>query len=167
VALRNLTLGFPCIGMPSDLRLPTACDRCDRIWLAEPGLEGVTICRFCAAPAHVFPGESYRAEDSALFEKIEHEVHAAQLSERTSQELWATLSNVPERRRRPDLLLLPVVVAIPALQFVREGFPEDRTQLSHAVGMILVVISAHIYALEVRQSPGVQREAALPHWPIQ
>jgi hypothetical protein len=33
--------------------------------------------------------------------------------------------------------------------------------------MILVVISAHIYALEVRQSLAGQREATLPQWPTQ
>lgn len=149
--------------MTSDLRLPTACDSCDRIWLAAPGSEEATQCRFCGGAGHVFPGERYRAGDSPLFERIERAVYAAQLSEETSQRLWATLANVPERRRQPEVLLAPVVKMLPELQFVRDVFAENRVQLSHAVGMMLVVVSAHLYALEVRQSLGGQSAAPSPY----
>ena len=149
--------------MPSDLFLPTACDSCNRTWLAPPELEQVATCPFCKEPAEVVPGESYRAEDDALFERIEGAVLAAHLPELASQRLWATLSNVSERGRRPDLLLLPVVEAMPALQFVQEAFAEDRAQLAHAVGMILVVITSHLRAIEAREPLVAPTPPAPPH----
>ncbi|HXK19251.1 MAG TPA: hypothetical protein VNG33_15665 [Polyangiaceae bacterium] len=148
--------------MPSDLYFPTACDSCDRTWLAPPGLEPGATCRFCSEPAQVVPGETYRAEDIGLFERIESAVYAAQLAQLPSQRLWATLSEVAERGRRPDLLLRPVINAMPALQFVQEAFVEDRTQLAHAVGMILVVITAHLRALEAHQRLWMTAAAAPP-----
>jgi hypothetical protein len=130
------------------LYLPTACDSCDRTWLAPPGIEAGATCPFCGGPAHVVPGETYRAEDVELFERIERAIRVAQLAELSSRRLWATLSDVAERGRRPEQLLLPASDAIPALQFVYEAFAADRAQLSRAVGMILVVITAHLRALE-------------------
>jgi hypothetical protein len=105
-------------------------------------------CPFCHDAAHIVPGETYRTNDLELFEKLESAIHVAQLSELSSQRLWTTLSDVCERGRRPELLLLPVVDAIPTLQFVQEAFPNDRAQLAHAAGMMLVIITAHLRALE-------------------
>ena len=136
--------------MYSAPHLPTACDRCDRAWLARPDFDQMATCPFCDGPADVVPGESYGEADVALFETSASIVHDEQLSRPTSHQLWATLSNVPERGRRPDLLLLPVVDAIPALQFVQETCTQDRAQLARAAGMILVAISAHLRALESR-----------------
>ena len=65
----------------------------------------------CNGPADVVPEESYGEADVALFQRIESVVHDEQLPRLTSHRLWATLSNVPERGLRPDLLL-PVVNAI-------------------------------------------------------
>ena len=138
--------------MPTDLRLPTACDHCDRSWLAPP--EEAALCHFCDGPARVVPGESYRAEDVSLFERIERAVHAAQLSERASQQLCNALNSASERGRHPDLLLHPAVVsALPALRFIREVFADDPAQLARAVGVVLVVISAHLHALDSRTAP--------------
>jgi hypothetical protein len=106
----------------------------------------VAKCRFCGDAARVVPGESYRTRDLALFERIEGAVHAAQLSDLTSQQQWATLNDVPQRRRRPELLMRVVLEALPALAFVPEVAGQDRAQLSHALGMILVVLSARLRA---------------------
>jgi hypothetical protein len=138
--------------MSSALHLPTACDRCDRVWLAEPRFDHTATCPFCNGPAEIVPGESYRAEDVALFEKIASAVHCEQLSGVASHRLWAILSNVSERAGRPELLLLPVVDAIPALQFVQEEFVRDRAALAQAAGMILACLTAHLRALEARRS---------------
>lgn len=73
-------------------------------------------------------------------------MHTAQLSDVTSQRLWATLGNVPERRRRPELLLRAVLDALPRLALVPEMASEDRAQLSHSLGMLLVVMSARLRA---------------------
>jgi hypothetical protein len=98
----------------------------------------------------VLPGESYHAGDVSCFERIERIVAAGRLPERVWTRLWATLSNVPERARRPDVLLLPVVDELPALQFLQqEGFA-DRSRLTRAVGMLLVVISARLRFLAAR-----------------
>lgn len=132
--------------MSSDQYLPTACASCKRIWLAPPRRGGVAKCRFCGDAARVVPGESYRTRDLALFERIEGAVHAAQLSDLTSQQQWATLNDVPQRRRRPELLMRVVLEALPALAFVPEVAGQDRAQLSHALGMILVVLSARLRA---------------------
>lgn len=132
--------------MSSDQYLPTACDGCNRIWLAPPRRGGLAKCRFCNGPACVVPGESYRTRDLSPFERIEGAVHTAQLSDVTSQRLWATLGNVPERRRRPELLLRAVLDALPRLALVPEMASEDRAQLSHALGMLLVVMSARLRA---------------------
>ena len=94
------------------------------------------------------PGESYRAEDVPLFEKIERAVSAAQLSEQSSYRLWATLSDVTERWRRPDHLLLPLIEAIPALKFLIDEFAADRTQLARAVGMSLAAVTTQLRAAE-------------------
>jgi hypothetical protein len=143
--------------MRSAPHLPTACDRCDRAWLARPDFDQIGTCPFCDGPADVVPGESYDEADVALFETIASIVHDEQLSRVASHRLWATLSNVSERGRRPDRLLLPVVAAIPALQFVQEAFVRQRTQLARAAGMTLVAITAHLRALESchRDSPNV------------
>jgi hypothetical protein len=136
--------------MPPALYFPTACDNCDRAWLAAASPEQTPICPFCGGAAEVVPGESYRAEDSALFEKLERVVHDQQLARLRSHQLWTILSNVSERGRRPELLLVPVVDAIPTLQFVQEAFARDRARLAQAAGMILVTINAHLRALEAR-----------------
>ena len=72
----------------------------------------MATCPSCNGPADVVPGESYGEADVALFQRIESVMPEEQLSRLTSHRLWATLSNVAERGRRPDLLLLPVVDAI-------------------------------------------------------
>ena len=131
--------------------LPTACDKCDRAWLAQLRYEQIATCPFCDCPAEIVPGESYRADDVALFERIASVVHGEQLSGLASHRLWAILSNVSERGRRPELLLLPVFEAMPALRFVQDTFIRDRAQLAQGAGMILAAITAHLRALEGRQ----------------
>jgi hypothetical protein len=133
--------------MPSELQVPSACLSCDRAWLAS-ALEQNARCPFCGGPAAVIPGESYQAEDAALFQRIERVLHNRRLSRLTSQGLWTILSNVSERGRRPNFLLLPVVDAVPGLQFIQDDFIRDRARLAQAAGMILVVITAHLHALE-------------------
>jgi hypothetical protein len=139
--------------MSTAMYLPITCDTCDKTWLAGLHSEQVATCSACHQPARVVPGETYRAEDVQLFEKIESAIRAAQLSEPASRRLWATLSNVSERARRPELLLLPMVDAVPALHFVSEEFSDNRAQLARVVGMILVVITAHLSVLEARVEP--------------
>jgi hypothetical protein len=103
----------------------------------------------------VVPGESYRADDIPLFDKIESAIFAAQPPEQVSQRLWDTLSNVSERSRRPDVLVRAVVDAIPGLQFLIDAFADDRAQLGRAVGIILAVLNARLRTLEGRlQMPG-------------
>jgi hypothetical protein len=145
------------------LYLPTACEKCDRTWLAPPACEEPTTCRFCNGPAHIVPGECYRADDVPFFERIESAVHGAHVSEHVSNRLWATLSNVSERWRRPDVLLLPVMDAVPALRFLLNTFPQDRTQLARAVGMVLATITTHLRTLEARQSSSSSAPATPTH----
>jgi hypothetical protein len=128
--------------------LPLACDTCDRAWLAPARFDQIATCPFCDGSAEIIPGESYRAEDVALFARIAGVVHGQHLSSLASHRLWAVLSNVSERARRPELLLLPVFEAMPALRFVQDNFIRDRAQLAHAAGMILAAITAHLRALE-------------------
>lgn len=110
------------------------------------------MCPYCHGAACVVPGESYQSGDVARFERIESIVRGAQLPERVWTRLWATLSNVPERARRPELLLLPVIDELPALQFLQhEGF-RDRARSIGAVGMLLVVISARLRFLAAVRS---------------
>ncbi|HKY34883.1 MAG TPA: hypothetical protein VJN18_02985 [Polyangiaceae bacterium] len=120
--------------------------------MARASLQQKATCPFCHGPADVVPGESYKAEDVGLFDTIESVIHAAQLPRLSSHRLWVVLSNVPERGRRPDLLLLPVVDAMPSLQFVQQDFIHDRAQQARAAGMILAALTAHLRALEARQS---------------
>lgn len=120
--------------------------------MAPASHEQPARCPFCNELGAIIPGESYQADDVVLFERIESIVHVRQLTRVTSHGLWATLSNVSERARRPDLLLLPVVDAMPALQFIQESFARDRAQLARAAGMILAAVTAHLRALEARQS---------------
>jgi hypothetical protein len=134
--------------MPPALHVPIACDRCNRAWLAQASTEQNVTCPFCGSAAEVVPGESYREEDVSLFRKLESVIRCQQLSLNMSHQLWTFLSNVSERARRPDLLLIPVFKAIPALQFVLEDFSVDRPRLSQAAGMMLVAINVQLRALE-------------------
>jgi hypothetical protein len=135
----------------SSLLIPTGCLPCSRTWLAPPAFELPAVCPSCHGQGNVVPGECYRADDVPLFEAIERAVFAAQLSEQASYQVWALLSNVSERWRRPDLLLLPVVEAIPPLQFLIEEFAADRTQLARAVGMGLAAVTTQLRAAEARR----------------
>jgi hypothetical protein len=146
----------------STLHLPTTCDSCDRTWLAPHDSAQVATCPACNEPAHVVPGETYRAEDVALFEKIESTMREADLAESTSRRLWAILSNVSDRGRRPELLLLPVVDTLPALHFVSDHLSEDRAQLARTLGMILVVVTAHLRVLEARHAAHETLQRAEP-----
>jgi hypothetical protein len=128
--------------------LPTACNECNRAWLAPPIFDRAATCQFCEGPAHVVPGEAYRADDIPLFDRIESAISAAQPSEQLSRRLWVTLSNVPQRSRRPEDLVLAVVEAIPGLQFLLDGFANDRAQLGRGVGMILAVLTTHLCTFE-------------------
>jgi hypothetical protein len=134
--------------------LPTACYACDRSWLAPPGLGCAVTCPSCGGPADVVPGESYQVDDVALFARLEGVVRDSQLPRLASHRLWTILNNVVERTRRPDLLLLPVVKAMPALKFVQTNSADDRAHLARAAGMILVVITAHQRALDARDEQG-------------
>ena len=141
--------------MSSTSLIPTACLACRRTWLAPPTFELPAVCPSCHGHADVIPGESYRAEDVRLFEKIERHVSAAQLSQPSSTSLWATLSDVTERWRRPDRLLLPLIEAIPELKFLIDEFAMDRTQLALAVGMSLAAVTTQLRAIEAqRQKSG-------------
>jgi hypothetical protein len=115
-------------------------------------------CQFCQRLAHVVPGESYRAEDIPLFDRIESAISAAQPSEELSRRLWVALSNVSQRSRRPEDLVLVVVDAIPGLQFLIDAFAKDRAQLGRGVGMILAVLTTHLCTFEGRvRSPTAPR----------
>jgi hypothetical protein len=135
--------------------VPTACHVCNRAWLAHRTLE-LPVCRFCHGQAAVVPGECYRSDDVRLFEDIERAVFLSQLSEQSSYRLWVVLSNVSERWRCPDALLVPVVAAVPSLQFLFDDFGTDRTQLSQAVGMILAAVTTQLRTFEAaRRSPAI------------
>jgi hypothetical protein len=136
--------------MRSAPHLPTACDACDQAWLAQARFDQIATCPSCHGTAAIVPGESYEAEDVALFARIAGIVHGEQLSSLASHRLWAVLSNVSERARRPELLLLTVFDAIPALRFVQDTSVRDRAQLALAAGMILAAITAHLRALEAQ-----------------
>jgi hypothetical protein len=153
-AFINLTVASPRHDMSPALRLPIACGRCNRAWLAQASTEQNVTCPFCGSAAEVVPGESYRDEDVSLFRKIESVIHCQQLSLNMSHRLWTFLSNVSERARRPELLLIPVFDAIPALRFVLEDISEDRPRLSQAAGMMLVAINVHLHALEAHAHGG-------------
>jgi hypothetical protein len=99
----------------------------------------------------VVPGEVYRAEDKELFDRIASAVFASQPSERVCQRLWVLLSDVAERSRRPDMLLLKAIDEVPALQFLIESFADDRTQLARAIGMSLAATTTHVRAHEARR----------------
>ena len=133
----------------SPLFIPTACLACDRTWLAPFELRGV--CPSCHGSAEVVPGECYREEDRLLFERIERAVFRAQLTEQTSYRVWATLSNVYVRCRRPEQLLTAVVDAVPSLGFLVDEFAADRTQLSKTIGMSLATVTTHLRAIEARR----------------
>lgn len=135
--------------MASPVFIPTACLTCDRTWLAPFELSGV--CPSCHGLAEVVPGECYREEDRLLFEKIERAVFRAQLTERTSYRIWAMLSNVSQRWRRPDQLLNAVVDAVPSLGFLIDDFAADRAQLSKAIGISLATITIHLRTIEARR----------------
>lgn len=128
--------------------IPTACHRCGKTWLASPVLDARPVCDACHGPVSVVPGECYRAEDRPLFEKIESAVIAARLSESASYRLWGVLSNASERWRRPESLLLPVIDAVPALQFLIDELAADRAQLARAVGMCLATITTQLRTSE-------------------
>lgn len=143
--------------MASTSYLPTACLACNRTWLAPPIFGRPATCQFCQGPAAVVPGESYRADDIPLFDKIESAIFAAQPPEQISQRLWDTLSNVSERSRRPEMLVRAVVDAIPGLQFLIDAFANDTAQLGRGVGIILVVLNARLRTIESRlQMPATQ-----------
>jgi hypothetical protein len=147
--------------MPLTPYLPTACYACGSTWLAPPTFELPSLCQSCHGPAHVVPGESYRAEDIASFEKFEGAISAQQPSEQVSHQLWVALSNVSERWRRPEDLVLVAIDAIPSLQFLIDAFAEDRTQLARAIGMILAVLTTRLRSIEApAQSPGQGPSAA-------
>lgn len=135
--------------MPWAVYIPIACQRCDRAWLSTLGARGNGRCRACGQRAAPIAGESYQDSDVELFERVEAVVYERQLSELNSRQLWATLSNVCERARRPERLLLPAVEAIPALAFL---LVPDTAQLARSVGMLLVAITAHLRALEYRST---------------
>jgi len=106
----------------------------------------------------VVPGEAYRADGIPLFDKIESAIFAAQPPEQISQRLWVNLSNVSERSRRPEILVLAVVDAIPGLRFLIDAFANDRAQLGRSVGIILVVLHARLRTFEGRlRMPTAQR----------
>lgn len=128
--------------------IPTACHTCSRTWLALPRFELPVVCPSCHGQAEVVPGESYRAEDIPLFEKIERALFDAQLPEPYTYRLWATLSDVSERWRRPDRVLLPLIDAVPALKFLIDDFAADRAQLARAVGMSLAAITTQLRSFE-------------------
>jgi hypothetical protein len=148
--------------MASALHLATACDRCDRAWLARLRLGQIARCPYCDGPAAVLPGESYQAKDRALFESIASVVHGEQLTALASYQLWAILSNVAECELRPHLLLLPVFEAMPAVRFVQDACTRDDAQLAHGAGMILAAITAHLRALEARH-PHPRATSAVLH----
>jgi len=134
--------------MPLTPYLPTACCICSRTWLAPPTFDLPSTCQFCQGAAQIVPGESYRADDIPLFDKIESAISAAHPSEQVSHRLWGTLSNVAERWRRPESLVVVAIDAIPRLRFLSEAFTDDRTQLARAIGMILAVLSARLRTFE-------------------
>src|SRR5690349_11048666 len=127
--------------MSSTLLVPTACHLCSKTWLAPPPKELPPVCHSCHGQAEVVPGECYRPEDVALFERIERAVYAAQLSEPSSYRLWVVLSNASERWRKPDDLLQPLVDTIPALKFLIDELARDRAQLARCIGMSLAVVA--------------------------
>jgi hypothetical protein len=156
----NLTQEPPCTGMPLTPYLPTACYACGRTWLAPATFELPSLCQSCHGPALVVPGESYRAEDVASFEKIESAISAQLPSEQVSHQLWVALSNVSERWRRPEDLVLVAIDAIPSLQFLIDASAEDRTQLARAIGMILAVLTTRLHSVAApAESPGSEPSA--------
>ncbi len=148
--------------MASSLHVPIACRSCDRAWLAPPTLQPPPECPRCHQPAEVVPGESYTAADTELFERIERVVHARQLGRGTAQQLWTTVGDVTTRTRRPELLLLTVVDAMPLLQFLQLELGRDRAQLARAVGMVQAVLTAHLRALQLHESSPAPRATAAP-----
>jgi len=141
--------------------IPTACYSCNRTWLAPPTFELPAVCPFCHGQAEVVPGESYRVEDRALFELIERALFEAQLTEQSSYRLWATLSDVSERWRRPDRLLLPMIDAIPALKFLIDDFAAERAHLARAVGMSLAAVTTQLRTFEAHRRLAVDEAATV------
>lgn len=138
--------------------VPVACDNCERVWLRRPGH---AACLLCQSTASILPGERYNTSDVALFERVESIVQAAPLPERVWNRLLATLSDVSERSRRPEALLLPVVEELAALQFLQHDPFRERARSRSAVGMLRVLVSARLRFLGRRPTVALADMATL------
>jgi len=117
--------------------------------------EKVAPCPRCGSWVVIAPGQVYRAEDVALFRRIESIINASELSREDGSEVVAALTDGVIRRRNPEYCLVKVVDAVPALQFLLDGFPVDRTQLARAAGMILTIVTTR--TLQLKRSSDAPR----------
>ncbi|RYZ09073.1 MAG: hypothetical protein EOO73_04720 [Myxococcales bacterium] len=137
----------PLVGMALGLvHVPRACVPCDRVWLASTA--ATAVCPHCARAADVVPGESYQAADEEQFQRVESALRAGRPSPAVCQRLFANLSDVHARSQRPARLLGLLTDAVPELQFLQTQWGRQPAVLTRALGMLTIVLGAHLRAVE-------------------
>lgn len=104
----------------------------------------MSACPECGGPADVVPGQSYQAVDSELFQRIEKAMHARRPSPSVGHRLAASLGDAYARSHRPAQLLASLIDAIPELQFLQNELSRHPDRMTRALGMVLIVLSAHL-----------------------
>jgi hypothetical protein len=115
-----------------------------RAFLTPLRAGGQVNCRTCGGLAHVVPGEVYRAEDAALFAKIEAAFDSADLTLAETFRIAAELGNVLERTRSPYTLLLRLLLLVPGLRFLEPAHPDEQERLVRGMGMLLAIAAARV-----------------------
>lgn len=94
---------------------PSHCDPCRRTTLsAEADVRaGTAKCNRCAQSLRILPGQTYGAEDAALFEQLALAIHEAKLSRDTVAFIRRELSALS--RSAPGEILSSVIAAVPGL----------------------------------------------------
>lgn len=140
----------------ANVYLPVQCGSCEKVQLLAARVGAVPSCRSCGGDTAVLPGQSYVAEDEALFTRIEGAIEPVALKRRSAEQIVATLRGVALRGESPEKALLAVVDHLPSLHFLLPALTLDpgaaravqRSTLGRAAGMVLTIVAARLRRLE-------------------
>lgn len=100
------------------------------------------------------PGEAYGEDDVELFEQLDAAVHSDLTSEQTGRRLARELRDSGSSAKVAERTLLRLIDDLPRLRFLVPALrlqptsAQDRTLMSRALGMLLMILNARTSLLE-------------------
>lgn len=120
--------------------IPTHCEACARTGLAREDaiLNGQATCAQCGARSLTLPGESYAAEDVALFEELRSVMERANISPGNAAALRGELAG--RTTGEPGRRLKRLSQLVPALGLLELIVPGRAGSLRKAEGMLATLL---------------------------